>query len=212
MKSLQVVGAGVLAGLVGAAVWAGISYAAKLEVGWVAWGIGGLVGLAVRVTAREWEGAKPGVIAVGIALLSIVAGKYLAVHFLVEKELSGMDVSVTDSDMIESIAAKLCKDRLAQGKRLAWPAGMTIEKASKPEDYPRDVWADATKQWNATPAAEKAKKIAEEKKQFEEIKNMVGGAVRQHAFKDSFSPFDALWFLLASLTAYRLGAGTFSSD
>ena len=164
MKWPKVAGAGVVAGLVGAAIWAAISAAANMEIGWVAWGIGGLVGLAVRITAREWEGFQPGAISVSVAVLAIVAGKYAAVHFTVGKELDNLTMTVTDSDMIESLTIDLCKERTAQGKRLAWPAGMSLEKAEKPEDYPRDVWAEATKKWNATPPAVKKAKMDDRKK------------------------------------------------
>ena len=36
---------GALGGLIGAVIWAGISYFTGYEIGWIAWGVGGMVGL-----------------------------------------------------------------------------------------------------------------------------------------------------------------------
>ena len=51
MQTLKVIGAGILAGLIGAAIWAGVAYATHREVGLVAWGIGALVGAGVEPRA-----------------------------------------------------------------------------------------------------------------------------------------------------------------
>jgi hypothetical protein len=212
MNVLKTVGFGVVFGLVGAAIWAGIAYATNREIGFVAWAVGGLVGFGVRVGAGQWEGGAPGAIAAGVAILAIVAGKYAAVSLIVGKELNDLTFTIKETDMIAGIAGDLCKEREAQGKRLAWPAGMTAEKAAKQEDYPRDVWAEATKQWNSLPPAEKSGKMADRQKRLDEIKGMLAGGLKNRAFWDSFSPFDLLWFGLAMLTAFRLGSGTSSPD
>ncbi len=75
---LGVVGA-VIAALVGALVWAAISYYANYEVGWIAWGIGGLVGGAVVLVGGR--GIPMAVLAAVLALASIVGGKWLAVEW-----------------------------------------------------------------------------------------------------------------------------------
>ena len=74
---------GIVAGVAGALVWGGITYATKMEVGWIAWGVGFCVGVAVRYLAGGAEHAGLGVMAAGIAIGSVVLGKFLAVHWLV---------------------------------------------------------------------------------------------------------------------------------
>ena len=212
MNVLKTIGYGVAFGLVGAAIWAGIAYATNREIGFVAWAVGGLVGFGVRLGAGQWEGGAPGAIAAGVAILAIVAGKYAAVSLVIGKEMNNMAIAITDADMIEKIALDICRERAGQGKRLAWPPGMTVEKASKQEDFPPDVWAEATKRWNTLAPTEKAAQRAERQKQFDEIKGLLAGGIKQAAFRDSFSPFDLLWFGLAMVTAFRLGSGTFSPD
>lgn len=74
---------GSIAGLIGAAIWGGITYLTHREVGFVAWAIGGLVGISVCVAAQEMDEFIAGVLAGTISIFSILAGKMLAVVFLV---------------------------------------------------------------------------------------------------------------------------------
>jgi hypothetical protein len=64
-------------GALGALVWAAIAYYAQMEIGYVAWGVGALVGFA---SAFGGGGTTNGVLCAAIALLSIFAGKMLAVR------------------------------------------------------------------------------------------------------------------------------------
>jgi hypothetical protein len=75
MKPMSVVAA-VVGGVVGALIWAAISYFTHREIGYVAWAVGGLVGLASLFAGGA--GATNGVICAVIALLSILGGKYVA--------------------------------------------------------------------------------------------------------------------------------------
>ncbi len=76
---------GLLAACAGALVWAAVSYFTGYEVGYVAWAIGGLVGLAtVKFGGRGV--ACAGVAAV-LTVAGIAGGKLLGTRFVVEKEL-----------------------------------------------------------------------------------------------------------------------------
>ena len=77
MKPLAIVGA-LVAGIVGAIVWAVIAWQTNFEIGYLAWGIGALIGfIAVRLGAR---GMATAVACAAIALLSIFAGKMITVY------------------------------------------------------------------------------------------------------------------------------------
>jgi hypothetical protein len=39
------------------------------------------------------------------------------------------------------------------------------------------------------------------------FKSQLGHGLREGAFKESFTPMDALWFILAAVSAYKIGAG-----
>lgn len=73
------------AALVGTAVWAGIAIFAGREIGWVAWGIGALVGAAC--VAGSGRGQVLAITAASIAVLAILGGKYVSAHVLVDRAI-----------------------------------------------------------------------------------------------------------------------------
>lgn len=74
---------GSIAGVLGALAWGGIIYATEREIGWIAWGVGAVVGFGVAVTAQGNAGELSGIIAIVISLLSIFAGKVFGVWLLI---------------------------------------------------------------------------------------------------------------------------------
>lgn len=107
--------AGVVAGLVGAAVWGAVAYFLDMELGLLAWGIGGLVGFAVGATAQEDAGPSTGILAVVLSVLSIMGGKYAMVLAL----QSEYDITFADTfgvlDILFFIFAILTAYRLGAG-------------------------------------------------------------------------------------------------
>jgi hypothetical protein len=73
-----------IGGSIGAVIWGAIAYFAHAEVGYVAWGVGGLVGFCVRMGAGDMDEGIAGFIAAGGAVVSILAGKLLAGYFIVQ--------------------------------------------------------------------------------------------------------------------------------
>ena len=70
------VAAGIVAAIVGAAIWAGITVATEYQIGWMAVGVGFLVGIAVR---QFGKGSTPvyGVIGAALALAGCLLGNVL---------------------------------------------------------------------------------------------------------------------------------------
>jgi hypothetical protein len=103
--------AALVAGLIGAAVWAGIGYAFEIQIGWLAIGIGALVGMAMRIFGKGVQMHLP-VIAGGIALLSVVLGNLLTTFAFVAKAHSvtllevagGFDYSYLGAVMAETFS------------------------------------------------------------------------------------------------------------
>jgi len=81
--------AGIVAAIVGAAIWAGITVATEYQIGWMAVGVGFLVGIAVRQFGR---GSTPvyGVIGAALALVGCVLGNVLTLvaFFSIGEEIS----------------------------------------------------------------------------------------------------------------------------
>jgi hypothetical protein len=80
-----------VAGLIGAVIWAFISAKAQLEIGWIAWGIGGACG-ALMAVGVELPNVLSGAVAAALALVSVAAGKVLAVYLTIA-ELTGVSLT-----------------------------------------------------------------------------------------------------------------------
>lgn len=98
---------GAVGGLAGAAIWAAIAYATEHEIGWIAWGVGLLVGLGVRFAAGESDGFGPGLTAVGMSFVSIWAGKAGAIFFLVRAAAAQGEIAGVPADPIALALASL---------------------------------------------------------------------------------------------------------
>ena len=95
--------AGLAAAIVGGVIWALIVRWSDYEIGFVAWGIGFIVGTAVVFGAQQVRGVPLQVIAVVLALLGIVVGKYLAFVWVGQDELgdSGFELPVLSKDTFD---------------------------------------------------------------------------------------------------------------
>ncbi|MEZ6040656.1 MAG: hypothetical protein R3C20_09120 [Planctomycetaceae bacterium] len=200
--------AALIGGAVRAAIWAGITYATNHEIGWIAWGIGLLVGISVRFAAGESDGFVPGTIAVLGAILALLAGKYAAVHLLVNHELSNADtITVTSEDMCVGIADEVVEEWETAGKPVNWAPGMTVDEAGSEADYPADIWAEAEKRWNEIPPDEQESQLEERRAAIAMLTDMMRGQITDAGFKDSFNAMDLLFFALAVYTAFKVGSG-----
>jgi hypothetical protein len=94
---------GLVAAIAGGVVWALIVRWTDYEIGFVAWGIGFLVGTAVVFGARNARGVPFQVVAVVLALAGIVIGKYLAFVWVGQDELGafGFDLAVFSTDTFD---------------------------------------------------------------------------------------------------------------
>lgn len=90
--------AGLAAAVAGGIVWGLIVRWSGYEVGFVAWGIGFVVGTAVALGARGERGTPYQVAAVLLALLGILIGKYLSFVWVLadafEEEGLGIEVRI----------------------------------------------------------------------------------------------------------------------
>lgn len=170
---LQAILGDLIGALLGATLWTLIGYFAHREVSLIAWAIGGLVGLGVRVGSKEWDGVTPGLIAVSIASLTIIISKFLVVFIIVKSFTNEIHdvIKVEPTDMIARLADDIAADRIAKKKKITWPAGITLENAKNQNDYPKNIWKEAEKKWNDMPQDVRDKKI---KNKEDEIHDKVG--------------------------------------
>jgi hypothetical protein len=103
---LPAVLAGLVAAIVGGVVWGLIVKWTDYEVGFVAWGIGFLVGIAVLAATRGARGPVFQVVAVACALVGILVGKYLSFAWVLqevaERETGGrIEIPVLSMDTVD---------------------------------------------------------------------------------------------------------------
>lgn len=209
---------GMLGGAVGAALWALVTLITSYEVGWIAWAVGGLVGLGV---ARAYRGVEhstkgAGALAVVITVLAIPAGKYATIEagFPDDDELVDLLVENTleEEYVVSFLADTVAEELTLGGDGVDWPPGVAPGTGSTRADYPRNVWAEAEARWAALSDQEKegrredatAATRANVTEQLPEIR----AAIKAGAFFGSFGGMDLVFFALAMVTAYQMAGGT----
>ena len=117
---------GVLAALVGGFLWGLIVIVTDYEVGFVAWGIGFLAGIAVVRFAGGRKGGPLQAVAVVASLLGIVTGKYISFAYFFKKAVEdrfGLELSYFDSTIFTTFRENL--GDVFGGFDLLW-AGLAI--------------------------------------------------------------------------------------
>lgn len=203
---------GIVAGVIGAAIWAAIAYFLNVEVGYVAWGIGGLVGLAVAKGSDGEGSTSNAIFAVVVTVLSIAGGKYAVLEISFAQELDGIGMPSVDDipdeqELLVFLCDELIAEKEAEGETITWPAGVDPDEATTQEEYPERIWQAVSEKWNDMDGQGK-----EDVKQLLIERRAAGIAafneliddLKMEAFKESFGVLDILFFGLAVVTAYRI--------
>ena len=191
--------AGLVVALIAGGVWALLVRFTGYEIGYVAWGIGFMVGIAMtRVTSQRSQ--QLAYAAAGLALVGLVAGKV----FIVLGSAGPMAKEFADNDeMLKAgLAWQMYEERQLDAATLeeldrTEAAGDTLSDA---------VWASMTGQAGTRLAA-----MTPEERQAAAT-SLARGVLQQSGvvggIKAQLSLFDLLWVFLAVGTAYRMLAPT----
>lgn len=151
---LPVLGA-VIGGLIGAGVWAFISYQFNIEIGWIAIGVGALCGLGGAIGAGGEGGAITGGMAALVAMGAISMGKYAAVTWQVDDYLGDeyftpLTLDEIDDELILTyLADDICTDFINAGEAIDWPdPEIYLRSAMWPDDYPQDIIDETWDIWD----------------------------------------------------------------
>ncbi len=205
---LALIGATVGAAL-GAGIWAGVALATNYEIGYVAILVGVISGLGAYFGARGDSGMLTGLLAVIASIVAIVAGKYIVVSQIVDKQVSQVArvIQVDNEQAVSSIADDVVEEYQAKKKPVNWPRGSDAVSASVEADYPKDVWAEAKGRFDAKSPTEQ-----ESFKRQIEAQLRAGLTMASNEFKRSeglasmFSLFDVLFGFLAIGAAFKIGS------
>ena len=216
MKSFAWLISGLVAGVIGACVWAAIVYYSGFEIGWIAWGMGVLVGVAVAAGAKGDLGASTGIGAACIAAASVLGGKYAVTQLMVNDYWNGEgaadigEMSMVDEEyLVSEIADQLIEQREAAGETVEWPDyDEDDEDLTLRETYPQEIWDDAQARWDNADDNYRAQHREYVEAKVETMMAELKSIVVEQGFLQSFTLWDLLWLGLAVASAWRIGTGT----
>jgi short subunit fatty acids transporter len=187
--------AGLTAALIGGAVWAGLVIVTNMEIGFVAWGLGLLVGFAMAkaTSSRTLQLARA---AAAFAVLGLLVGKVFI--FVGGSYTLASRIAENDDALAGVVAWQMYEDRELDDVTLAdidavEAAGDTLSDA---------LWLSMTAQ-----AATRVQSLsnAERKEVAARVaSNYFGNASVVDGVVGQLSLFDVLWLILAVGTAYRM--------
>ncbi len=209
---------GSIGGIIGALIWGGIAYATGYHIGYVAIGVGFLVGLGAKMAAGGQASSLTGGIAAGLAILSVLAGKYFTAYLMFANMMAGGGLGLGEiqefgpQDAILAIGYQIAETREEAGEELDWPEYEDDEAEIPPqEELPPGIYDEAAAQWNALNEVEKAEKLAAGKIEREEMQAAFAKAfspmamVRNLKLSDLMEPLDYLFLAIAGFAAFRVG-------
>jgi len=180
--------AGLVAAIVGGLVWAGIVLFANYEIGWVAWGIGVLVGLAMARTTRA-RSRSLALAAGALALVGLSTGS-------VADELLSTPEYMAGAMAWDMYSAGELEVETMEAIRATQEAGDTLSDA---------VWEEMLAQADARLAI----MTPVDRQAFAD--GVAAGMVNQMGLmggiRSQLSGFDLLWLFLAVGTAFQMMNG-----
>ncbi len=196
-RTIPALMAGAVAAVVGGVVWAALVAFAHLEVGYVAWGIGLFVGVAMAMVTQT-RGRGMAMLAAGLAALGLVAGKAMIVQFATEPAL----VAEIEADQ-EWLAQAAAYELQANG---GLPADVQQRYDALAEDdtIPDALWNGMLEAGGAHVASlqpEERSRIAADYASY-----LLSGFDFTTLLVMQMSLWDFLWFGLAIATAWKIMA------
>ncbi len=196
--------AGLIAGILAAVVWTFLVYVTHNTISLAAWGVGGLVGLAVAKPAREAHESR-GTMAVVLAAAAVVLAKALILEValppLIREEILQDREATAAMFMLDMAAHRSFSPALqATIDSLARERHDSLASEQSPELQYRMI-SEARERAAAASPAERERLV----------RAAMGGLVARLGFLPllgrSFGVFDLLWLGLGLSTAWKLGQG-----
>lgn len=190
--------AGTAGALLGGALWALIAGLTDREVGYVAWGIGGLTGF-LMAKASQARGRGPALAAAAFAAFGLLFGKVLLHQFVLRPGFVREVVSDEEA-RVGAAAWHLRREH-------AFPPAIQTELDAVPE---ADTLSDALWERMLAAGREYLDTLPEPRRNAV-VMSFANASLANVPMATQlswhFSPFDLLWFFLALTTAYRMLAG-----
>jgi hypothetical protein len=195
--------AGILFGIPAAVVWTLIVYFTGYEIGWVAWGVGALIGFAVAKSAHE-PNASLGPTAAALAAGSLILAKVLIVEFAAPAAVAQEALKSN-----EAVAAMFLVDMRIH-KSFSPELQATIEQVDGRPGTPSEEQRFQLEQRvesEARARAADATKAERERVVRAGVDRMLDEIGFFGTLKLAFGLWDVLWFGLAISSAFKVAQG-----
>lgn len=205
MKPLALVGAAV-GGLVGALIWAAIAYYFEYEVGYMALGVGALVGLGA--VAGGGSGQAIAGCCSAIAVVSILGGKVLAVSMMMDSSIAPQFYAA-----LQPASVAYAEVRTDWDVRQFMVDGGFTEAASAGEVSRQEVQSFRDSYGSVLEDMAKNHPDLDQWRKSEAAREFLAGVHRQledqgvtsfNVVKSSIGIIDVIFFVLGIMTAYRV--------
>lgn len=203
--------AGSIAGIAGAALWAFVAYKLGLEIGWIAWIIGALVGFAVSMAGGQ--GGNAGLVAAAIAVLAICGGKIATVEMTISRGIEKGFASTEARASFEKMrtAAPAFRKVTSRDQYPAFMIAHRFTEAAKPEEVtPEELERfEQSKAPDLQDFENRYRSFDEWKtKKSQSITLEIGRSISLwDELKATLGFFDVIFFCLGIGTAIRVGSG-----
>lgn len=189
--------AGMVAAAVGGGIWAVLVLLTKMEIGWVAWGVGALVGIAMsRVTSKRTR--QLAYAAAGYAVFGLIVGKAFSLSATVG--IVGRQIEGDSGVMTGAVAWQMY-----QARELSQP---TLEAIDAAVSSGNELGDALTLDMQQQATAKLAQMTAQQR--HEAAKRVANASLKDAGLyeivRSQLSFFDLLWVLLAVTTAYGMMA------
>ncbi len=210
-KTMYALIGGAVVACIAGGIWGGIVIATGYEIGWIAWGIGLLVGFAVAAMAQKQD-AVIGVSAACLALLGLIVGKVVILQWILSpgNMMSELGFEFDDPEVFASMyMEKMAEDRLYE-PALQAQVDQVDEDEYYSDELDEQLFEAAMTYTASMPEGEKQAYIEDTGQE------MVDAVMGEYSFttllKMSFTLWDGLWFFLAIGTAFKVGNGGWGDD
>jgi hypothetical protein len=191
--------AGLIAAVAGGFLWAVIVVSTGYEVGWVAWGVGGLVGFTMlKVAGMPSPGL--GARAAVLAAVGLLVGKWLIIEIGVRTELRD-EIAASPELLQQAVFVDMIENE-------ALPPDLTasIEALGEEDELPDSVMVRIQEVVDERIAVMDDDEMDSVATHFAQL--FIGELGFMDRMQATMSGWDLLWFFLALGTAWRLASGS----
>lgn len=191
--------------LLGGAIWVVVALFLGLQIGWLAWGMGGMAGAGMALGHEDDDGTMAGIIAAGCAIAGLLAAKAFIFFWVLMPLIN----SFTDPELFQAeideevVATTLMQEEFAkQGVNEEELGEEAWDKAYDAAFQKIEAMSDDEYQ----AVVDRATQASEEQGVRREA-TIDDNLPKPSFFEVMFGPIDGLFILLAVGTAYSLGSG-----